>query len=253
MHTHRLTPDLAVLADQIAIPGIGHLPVNAFVLLAGAPVVVDAGLGLPDNGFLEALGSVVDPSDIEWIWLTHPDRDHSGSLFALLDAAPNARVITTFAGVGIMSAATPLPIQRVYLLNPGQSLDVGDRRLTAVRPPLFDDPSTTGLYDDRSGALFTSDCLGAVLPSAELATADGVRYLPAADLRDAQHRWAAMNSPWMHLVDKAKYLVALSSLQALSPKWILSTHLPAASGLTTAFLDTLATAPDADQIGRAHV
>jgi hypothetical protein len=33
---------------------------------------------------------------------------------------------------------------RVYLLNRGQSLDVADHTLTALRLPLFDDPSTGG-------------------------------------------------------------------------------------------------------------
>ena len=119
---------------------------------ATEPVVVDTGLSLPGVGFLDALASVIDPADVRWIYLTHPDRDHTGGLFELLEAAPLAKVVTTFLSVGIMSTERPLPLDRLYLLNPGQSLDVGDRTLTAFRPPLFDSPSTTGFYDNRSGA-----------------------------------------------------------------------------------------------------
>jgi flavorubredoxin len=133
MEIHRIGPDASVLNDQLAVPGVGFLAINAFVLKATEPVVVDTGLSLPDRGFMDALGTVVDPSDVRWIWLTHPDRDHTGSLFELLDAAPRAKVITTFIGVGIMSTERPLPLDRVYLLNPGQSLDVGDRTLHARR------------------------------------------------------------------------------------------------------------------------
>jgi hypothetical protein len=68
-----------------------------------------------------------------WIWLTHPDRDHTGGLFGLLHAAPLARVVATSLGAGIMSTERPLPLDRVYLLNPGQSLESGDRRLHAFR------------------------------------------------------------------------------------------------------------------------
>jgi flavorubredoxin len=71
------------------------------------------------------------PADVRWIWLTHPDRDHTGALFDLLEAAPQARLVTTFLGAGILSTQWPLPLDRVYLLNPGQSLEVGDRTLTA--------------------------------------------------------------------------------------------------------------------------
>lgn len=241
MRINRVARDITVLADEQEVPGIGHLPVNAFVLHAVEPVVVDT--GLPGKGFLNALGSVLDPSDVEWIWLTHPDRDHTGSVFELLDAAPNARLITTFAGAGILSIERPVPMNRVYLLNPGQSLDVGDRRLTAFRPPLFDNPSTVGFYDDRSDACFTSDCFGAPMPTAELATADDVGYSAPDAVRAAQHLWASVDSPWVHLVDQTKYLSTVSTLRTLQPQRILSTHLPPALDRTPEYLDMLTDAP----------
>jgi hypothetical protein len=42
-------------------------------------------------------------------------------------------------------------MDRVYLVNPGQKITLGDRTLTAIKPPAFDNPSTTGFYDDKSG------------------------------------------------------------------------------------------------------
>ncbi|MFF5037340.1 MBL fold metallo-hydrolase [Nocardia salmonicida] len=246
MRINRIQPDITVLADELEVPGIGHLPVNAYVLHAAEPVVVDTGLSLPDRGFMAALSSVIDPADVEWIWLTHPDRDHTGSLFDLLDAASNARLITTFLGLGIMSCARPVPMDRVYLLNPGQSLDVGDRLLTAFRPPLFDNPSTVGFYDEHSESCFTSDCFGAPMPSAELATADDVGYAPSDAIRAAQHLWAAVDSPWIHAVDERTYLATVSAVRAFDPRRILSTHLPPASGRMSQYWDMLAEAPQAE-------
>jgi hypothetical protein len=246
MDINRIGREVSVLADQLEVPGIGFIPVNAFVLHAAEPVVIDTGLSLPDRGFMDALGSVIDPADVEWIWITHPDRDHTGAVFDLLQVAPRARVITTFIGMGIMSTERPLPIERVYLLNPGQSLDVGDRRLTGFRPPLFDNPATVGCYDDQSGVCFSSDCFGAPMPSAELATCPDVGYLQADELRTAQLLWATVDSPWVHTVDQAKYLDSLKTLQAVDPAQILSTHLPPAVGRTPEFLDMLAVAPGAD-------
>lgn len=246
MQINRIGRDITVLADQLEIPGLGFLPVNAFVLHAAEPLVVDTGLVVHGSGFLEALGAVIDPADVEWIWLTHPDRDHTGGLFSLLEAAPRSRVITTFLGVGIMSTERPLPLDRVYLLNPGQTLDVGDRRLTAFRPPLFDNPSTVGFYDGSSGALFSSDCFGAPMATPELATCDDAAQTPAGDLRAAQLLWAAVDSPWVHTVDQARYLENLAPLHAMAPKLILSSHLPPAVDRTPEFLQTLSTAPVAD-------
>ena len=86
MHTYHTHYDVSVVSDYLEVPGLGFLPVNAFVLHAAQPVVVDTGLGLPDRDFVAAVAGVIDPADVRWIWLTHPDRDHSGGPFALLDA-----------------------------------------------------------------------------------------------------------------------------------------------------------------------
>lgn len=246
MQTYRIGTDVTVLNDQLEVPGLGFLPVNAFVLHAEQPVVIDTGLGLPDRNFVRDLGKVLDPADVRWIWLTHPDRDHTGGLFDLLAAAPKARLITTFLGVGLMSTEHPLPLDRVYLLNPGHSLDVGDRSLHAFRPPLFDNPATVGCYDDRSRSCFSSDCFGAPLSSAELAAGTDARAVQADDLRAAQLIWAAVDSPWVHAAKTDRYLQTIRDLQAIDPDCIFSSHLPAAQGLGAPFLEMLAAAPDTD-------
>ncbi|TPQ22954.1 MBL fold metallo-hydrolase [Streptomyces sporangiiformans] len=246
MSIHKAGRDSTVLSDFIEVPGIGFLPVNAFVLHASQPVVVDTGLGLPDRDFVASLGSVLDPADVRWIWLTHPDRDHTGGLFDLLSAAPRARVVTTFIGAGIMSTERPLPLDRVRLVNPGQTLDVGDRTLMAFRPPLFDNPATVGFYDDRSATCFSSDCFGAPLPSPELAVADDVAVVPAEELRDGQLLWATVDSPWVQMVDQDQYLATIQPLRAMAPEAVLSTHLPPALGLTGRILETISEAPGAN-------
>lgn len=246
MHVHHLEGDVSVLCDQIPVPGIGFLPVNAFVLHAAEPVVVDTGLSLPGRGFMDTLGSVVDPADVRWICLTHPDRDHTGALFDLLDAAPHARLVTTRQSVGDLSAERPVPLDRVYLLNPGQSLEVGDRTLTAVRPPIYDSPATVGFYDDRSQTYFSSDCFGALLPSAEFAGCSDVGDIPRDQLRSGQLLLATVNSPWVHITDAAGYLRTIQLIRTMDPAVILSNHLPPAAGRTSEFLEMLAAAPQAD-------
>jgi hypothetical protein len=245
MNIYRVGDDVTVLNDQLEIPGIGHLPINAFVLHAREPVVVDTGLSLADRDFLADLGSVIDPADVRWIWLTHPDRDHTGGLFALLEAAPQAKVVTTFLGVGIMSTDRPLPLDRVHLLNPGQRLDVGDRTLTGFRPPLFDNPATVGFYDDKSQICFSSDCLGGPMPTADLASCDDVSQLPATELREAQLLWAAVDSPWVHNVSGHAYTDSVRAMQAFDCDIVLSTHLPPAIGIGNQLTTMLLAAPDA--------
>jgi hypothetical protein len=246
MHTRPLSAGVTALQDCIEIPGLGVLPVNAFLLNAAQPLLVDTGLPSSRGSFLEALGDLIDPADLQWIWLSHPDRDHTGSLYELLDAAPQARVITTFGGVGILSIERPLPLDRVYLLNPGQPLDLGDRSLTAFRPPLYDSPVTTGFVDGRTGTVFSSDCFGAPVSSAALAGAADVADVPADELAYGQRLWGTVDSPWVSGVDRLAFARSLEPLRALDPPLLLSTHLPPATGRATEFLDRLATLPDAE-------
>ena len=160
---YNATPDIDVLTSSFPIPGFGLVPINAFVLHGPEPLLVDTGAVVERDEFMTALRSVIDPADLKWIWLTHTDFDHIGALPQLLADNAELRVITTFLGVGIMSLSAPLPMDRVHLLNPGQKIKVGDRTLTALKPPAFDNPATTGFHDDKSGALFSSDCFGALL------------------------------------------------------------------------------------------
>ena len=246
MHVSRPAPDVTALTDAVEIPGLGFLPVNAYVLHAAEPMLVDTGMPGERAGFLEALWSAVEPGDLRWVYLTHPDRDHTGSLMQVLEAAPQARLVTTYAGMGILSIEYPITPDRVFLLNPGQSLDLQDRTITAFRPPLYDSPATTGFHDGMTGACFTSDCFGAPVATAETAQVADIRDIPADDLLAAQRLWATVDSPWVAGVDRARFADSLAPLRALDPSVVLSTHLPPAQQAMPRLLEMLAGAPDAD-------
>ena len=238
--------DVVALSDAAPIPGLGFLPVNAYVVHADQPVLVDTGLPASRADFLAALWNQIEPADLRWIYLTHPDRDHTGSLMEILEAAPAARVVTTFLGLGILTLEYPIPPDRVFLLNPGQSLDVGDRLLSAFRPPVYDSPATTGIYDEHTGTCFTSDCFGAPMATPEQALADDITAVPPDDLVAAQRLWATVDSPWVSGVDRHAFRASLQPLRQLDPSVVLCTHLPPAHAAAPRLLDTLATAPDAD-------
>ncbi len=240
--TYKAAPDIDVLTTNFPIPGLGQLAINSFVLHGDVPFLVDTGPVVERESFMSALTSVIDPADLRWIWLTHTDGDHIGALGQLLAEYPDIKVITTFLGVGIMSVSDPLPMDRVHLVNPGQSITLGSRTLAALRPPTFDNPSTTGFFDTSSGVLFPADCFGALLQDVPHSAAD----LADGDLREGQVLWATIDSPWMHQVDRGKLSQGLDAVAEFEPSLILSSHLPAAPGrMMDQFLASLAAVPDA--------
>jgi flavorubredoxin len=244
MLTRTVAPNVTGLSSVVEVPTLGHLAVNAFLLTDGEPMLVDTGFTPERETFLAELGDLIDIGDLRWIWLTHADRDHTGAISDLLDAAPAVRVITTFYTVGLMSCGNqPLPPERCYLVRDGSDVTVGGRRFKAVRPPLFDNPGTAGFLDVGTGVLFSSDFLGAALPSADAAAAEDVADVKPDALESGQLIWGSVDSPWVHAVDPAKLDQALSTIGALQPSSVLSTHLPPVRGGLEEHLSRLSTLP----------
>lgn len=229
--------DVEVLTAYVPIPPSGMLPVNAFLLRAEQPVLVDTGMRASRDDFVERLASLVDLDELRWVWLSHTDPDHIGSLEQVLARAKRARVVTTFLGMGKLGLLG-LPTDRVFLLNPGQSLDVGDRRLLALKPPVFDAPETTGFFDTKTRALFSADCFGALLEHPAEAADD----IEPAALREGLVTWATVDAPWLSWVEPTKLERALDEVRKLEPSVVLSGHLPPAKGITASLLAHLAEA-----------
>ncbi|MGI5864094.1 MAG: MBL fold metallo-hydrolase [Myxococcales bacterium] len=232
---YRAAPDIVVLPSFVFVPGFGIVPANAFLIEAAEPVLVDTGVTAESDQFMATLRSLIDLKQLRWIWLTHTDPDHIGSLRRVLAEAPFARLITTFVGLGKLTLFGGLQLDRVYLLNPGQSLNVGDRRLTTFKPPVFDAPETTGLFDDKADALFTADCFGAVVRELRQDAAE----IPSEDLNRDQTLWATVDAPWIHCAEPSALARALDSVRRMAPDVILSSHLPPARALTEAFIQNL--------------
>ncbi len=230
-------PDVVSLVSYIPIPGYGVLPVNAFVIKSIEPVLVDTGMASVRTDFMASLKAAIEPKELRWIWLTHIDMDHIGNLAEVLVEAPNARIVTSFIGMAKLGLHG-IPLDRAYLLNTGQTLDVGDRQLLAIRPPTYDAPETTALFDQKSGTLISADCFGAILEK----PVDNAADIDQKALKEGSHVWASIDAPWLSIVDNDKFANTLSAIEKLDSKIILSSHLPPAKNMSNALLGILSEA-----------
>lgn len=240
METRRVAEETFALSAYVPLPGFGVLPANAFVIRGPEPVLVDTGLAALGEEFMAALRAVVAPEALRWIWLTHVDADHVGNLAAVLAEAPQASVVTSYLGMGKLGLLGHT-LERPYLINPGEHLALRDRTLVAVKPATFDAPETTGLYDPRTRALFSSDSFGAIL---QAPAPDAADIAPDA-LREGQVAWATVDAPWLADVDGVRFGQRLAGIRALEPAVVLSSHLPPAAGLTDTMLGHLDAAREA--------
>ncbi|MDP3062348.1 MAG: MBL fold metallo-hydrolase [Chloroflexota bacterium] len=236
---YRGNADTYVIPSYEPAPGLGLLPINAFLIKAKEPVLVDTGMAKDRKEFLMTLWSLIDPKELKWVFMTHEDGDHAGNLPEVMEAATGARLVTNFLGVAKLKASWDMPLNRVYLVNPGQSFNAGDRQLTALRPPLFDSGATHGLYDAKMSAFFSVDSFGALIQQ----PAEDAGDVPQADFKRGFGIFNQANHPWTPLVDQGKFEVVLERIRRMEVKTIFSSHLPAAHGQTDSLLKGLSAIP----------
>jgi glyoxylase-like metal-dependent hydrolase (beta-lactamase superfamily II) len=240
---YQAAPDVHVLPTNLQLPGAGVLPINAFLLMAEEPVLVDTGIGNDADQFVDAVSSIVDLRSLRWVWLTHDDADHTGSIQRIMELAPNAKLVTHGFSALRMGTWWPVPMERVHAIRFGDEIHVGDRALRAVAPPLYDSPMSIGVFDQSTGSLFSVDAFGAILPE----PTQDASEVPPEVLAGGMLGWATSDSPWAHVVDRERFSQVLDRVRQLQPTRIFSSHLPAASGTSlNAFLEVLETVPDAE-------
>ena len=147
---YKVAPETHVIPQLLEAPPIGLVYVNSLVITGAEPVLVDTGAPSNRQQWLQDAWNLVDPADVRWVFLTHDDHDHAGNLRQVMDACPNATLVTTWFSMGryaIDSEDLWMPFDRVRWVRDGESFQAGDRTLVAVRPPFFDNPTTRGLLD----------------------------------------------------------------------------------------------------------
>src|SRR5215213_9342663 len=112
-----------------------HVYLNSMVILGAQPVIVDTGTPSNRKQWLEDVFSLVEPDDVQWIYLSHDDVDHTGNLDEALSACPNAKLVCNWAMVERHSNCFEFPLERCRWIMHEESFSVGDRTLHAVRPP----------------------------------------------------------------------------------------------------------------------
>jgi flavorubredoxin len=223
----RITPD-TWLIPNLADGGDGlFLPVNSMVIRGAEPVIVDTGAPIHRQLWLDKVFSVVEPEDVRWIFLSHDDGDHTGGLQDVLRRCPNATLVANFFIVERLGLEMPaLPLERMRWIEPGGSFDAGDRTLQLFRPPIFDGPTTRGLYDPTAAVMWIVDTF-ACLTTGPL---HDIREVPREVVDETMPLFNSMVSPWHQWLDPAAYRRHVDEIEAMGVLAVASAHGPVITG-----------------------
>lgn len=236
---YRVATDTYAFPSHLQAGPFGYLSVNCYLVQGTEPVLVDTGMPIDREEFLRNLWSLVDPGDLRWIILTHDDNDHAGNLREVMEAAPQAKVVTNFLSVARMQDHWSPPPERTVLVNPGQRFSAGDREMVTLRPPFYDSPSTFALYDTKTGTLFSSDSFGGFIPR----PVEDVAELSQAEYAESALLFGTVLSPWTAMVRQERFDAMLEEVRALKPETVLSAHGPVMRGRPDWLLRNLSRLP----------
>ncbi|HEX5614438.1 MAG TPA: MBL fold metallo-hydrolase [Acidimicrobiia bacterium] len=214
-----LIPNLAPMGPD------AYVPVNSLVIRGEEPVVVDTGAPIHRERWIEQVFGLVEPKDIRWVFLSHEDGDHVGALETVLDAAPQATLVLNMFGTERRALETAVPLERSIWREPGESFATADRRFRLFLPPIFDGPATRGLYDERTGVMWSVDSFAAATPGAQ-----HVEELPSDLYEQSFGEFNSMISPWHQWLDSARYDAHVDTVEALAPNVVVSAHGPILTG-----------------------
>lgn len=211
-------------------PALGqplYVQLNSMVILGKEPVIVDTGTPANRSQWLSDVFSLVEPADVRWVFLSHDDVDHTGNLEEVMTRCPNAKLVCNWAMVERHTNCFDFPLERCRWIMHEESFSVGDRTLHAVRPPVYDSPTTRGLFDPVTGVYWSVDSFATPLPAPDM---------PVSDLDPDFWRFGmtlfafGAVSPWLALVDHDKYGRYVDTVQNLDITTIAGCHTPVLEG-----------------------
>lgn len=197
---------------------------NSVVIIGDEPIIVDTGSPANRVQWLEDVFSLVEPGDVRWVFLSHDDVDHTGNLAEVMDRCPNATLVCSWALLERHTNAFDFPLPRCRWVNDGDRLDVGDRTLQVIRPPVYDSPTTRGLFDPKSGVYWAVDCFATPMPGGVVSSVAELDpgFWSEGHAMFMHHALA----PWLSLVDQARFTDVTRRIQSVGMTTIATAHSP---------------------------
>lgn len=220
--TYKVAEETFVIPEGLPVKGLGELPINCMVIRGEQPMILDTLANVHRETFLKEAFALVEPKDVRWLFLSHEDRDHSGSIMQVLEMCPQAKLVTNYLGYDKLGEEFTIDPKRVHILNDGDSLDIGDRTVTAFRPPLYDSSATTGIWDPKTEVYYGADCFGAVLEN----TPNFVDEMSESVYEDGYFFMNRANHVWFEHVKPEAIIAASERLRKLGVKTMVSGHGP---------------------------
>ncbi len=122
--------------------------------------VIDTCKDWLNESYLDNIKMICDPASIDYIIHNHTEPDHSGSLFKLLELAPNAEVICS-KPAGMLLKELLNRDFKCRTVGNGETIDLGGKTLRFIMAPFLHWPDSMFTYIEEDALLCSCDVFGA--------------------------------------------------------------------------------------------
>ena len=171
--------------------------------------------------FMDNISYLLKGRALDYIIINHMEPDHSGSLLALAEAHPQAKIIASPQAIKMFEQFFHVSFKDRYIISDEKMvLDLGVHKLRFIKAPMVHWPEVTFTYDETEKVLFSADAFGTFGAIHGSIFADAVDY---ADVYGTEGRRYYTNTTGKYGM---QVLSALKKTAALPIDIICSLHGP---------------------------
>jgi flavorubredoxin len=122
----------------------------------------------------------LEVDNIDYVVANHAEQDHSGAIPQVLEKYPQAKVIATPKGKGMLADLLLIPEGKFITVNDKESVSLGDKTLEFIHAPWVHWPETMLTYLREDKILFPCDFFGSHLATTDLYVTDEGQVYEAA-------------------------------------------------------------------------
>ncbi|QMS89880.1 flavin reductase [Nostoc edaphicum CCNP1411] len=133
---------------------------NSFLIRGEQTALVDTSHEKFRQLYFDTLTRLINPTDIDYLIISHTEPDHSGLVKDLLQMAPEITVVGSKVAIQFLEDLVHQPFKRRIVKN-GDRLDLGNgHEFEFVIAPNLHWPDTIFSFDHKTKVLYTCDAFG---------------------------------------------------------------------------------------------
>lgn len=149
---------------------------------------------------------------IDFIVSHHSEQDHSGTIPRLLERFPEAKIVVTPKGKGMLMDLLKIPENIFVTVKDGETLSLGDKTLKFIHTPWVHWPETMVTYLEEDKILFSCDFYGSHIATTDLFVTDQGRVHEAA-----KRYFAEIMMPFRNVITKNIEKLKEYDIQMIAP------------------------------------